>query len=462
MITTRINQEITSSILKKFEKLTLSFQPNKGGKFFADKSYAFDTIFFCSRFISRFRFGNLYYHLENKTKASKYIQDLFCLQPNASQIQNYMTETIALLCFSKVLQPCSTKNGVYEIIDDDLLDFISTSFENSYIFQYLLAYCVFHNDNLWNFYEKFCKGSSTLDKQLIYNEYQPFYARIDCRVKDLTKGHAMFTPKFPMVVMNFVNQQNMCSRTGKVQDEIVTINDISLNQEGTRAGNNSIPKKNSYLRDFSISYVVESLRPYLTKEYTVYEEIVYSDSYSIDVADVKLDMLDIEGSTMERKRKMQSGKYKKTSTGQIVRTVQSEFRNGLLKIIPHSCPICGFKYESFLIASHIKPYAKCDDTYDAMNPNNGLLMCPICDKLFESANFMTIDYKDGKVIYDLNIEKEDDFRYLQNKSLPINFIDCERKHYLKWHNEEFYKKHHLTTSVAASPQTSYGTKEECR
>lgn len=76
-----------------------------------------------------------------------------------------------------------------------------------------------------------------------------------------------------------------------------------------------------------------------------------------------------------------------------------------------------------------------------MNPNNGLLMCPICDKLFESANYMTIDYRNGNVIYDESLDKEKDFKYLHGKILPINYYDCERKHYLKWHNEEYKRKH---------------------
>lgn len=66
-----------------------------------------------------------------------------------------------------------------------------------------------------------------------------------------------------------------------------------------------------------------------------------------------------------------------------MRTVQGEFRGGLLQKTPHVCPVCGFSYADFLIASHIKPYARCEDTYDAMNPHNGLLQCPVCDKLFE-------------------------------------------------------------------------------
>lgn len=437
------NSAIINHMLLKFKDLSLANQPNGRGKFFADKCYAFDTIFFCSRFISRFRFGDKYYKLDKNEKSNKYIQDLFCLEKDSSQIQNYMTESVALLCFAKVLEPVRGKRGVYQIIDDEILDFISSSFENSYIFQYLLAYQVFHKEGLWNLYVQFCKAKTTSQKQAIYDKYRPLYAKKDARVKDQSKGHAFFTPKFPMVVMNYINQQNMCTRLAKVKDEIVQIGDISLNQEGRRAGNVAntlLPKKNSYLKDFSQSYVVESLRPFLLKAYPVYEEIKYSDSFSIDVADVKLDMLDDDNSTNERKRKMQVGKYK-MSGGQRVRTVQGEFREGLLKIVPHRCPVCGFEYKNFLIASHIKPYAKCDDTYDAMNPNNGLLMCPVCDKLFESANYMTIDYKNGDVVYDPNLNSEKDFKYLKGKTLDVNYYDCERKHYLKWHNEEYKRKH---------------------
>lgn len=438
-----INKEIIERMIAKFKSLSLENQPNGKGKFFADKSYAFDTLFFCARFISRFRFGNKFYKLDMQEKSDKYIQDLFCLGKDSAQIKNYMTESVALLCFAKVLEPDPKKSGVFDIFDEDLLEFISASFENAYIFQYILAYQVFHNEGLWGLYCKFCKAKTTEEKQSIYNQYRPLYAQKDARVKDLTKGHAFFTPKFPMVVLNFINGQNMCTREANVKDDIVTIGDISLNQEGRRAGNivnANLPKKNSYLEDFSLSYVVESLRPYLTKKYRKDIPMIYSDAFSVDVADVKLDMLDDDNCTYERKRKMQEGKYR-MSGGQKVRTVQGEFRDGLFKTTPPKCPICGFEYKSFLIASHIKPYAKCDDTYDAMNPNNGLLMCPICDKLFESANYMTIDYKNGKVVYDSDLDKEKDFKYLHGRKLPVNYYNCERKHYLKWHNEEFKRKH---------------------
>lgn len=428
------NEKICNMLVSKLGSLTLT---TNNGKFLADKSYGFDTLFLGARFVNRFRFGEYFYKEEHREKADKYFQDLFCLR-KASQVGNYMTETLALLVFAGVLS-CE-KRGCYKIVDDDLLDFISSSFEHAYIFEYMLCYCVFNHDGLWNIYERFCKANNLDKKQKIYLQYRDMYTQRDSRIKDPNKEWANFTPKYPMVILNYANRQNMIARTLRVKEQLVERTDIALNVNGTRA-NVLLPKKNAYLDDFSDSYVLETLRPYLIIKEERPQVITYSDSFSIDVADTKLDMLDSENSTTESKRKIQQSKYKQLNGGIKVRTVQGEFRSGLLRTLPHKCPVCGFTFDNFLIASHIKPYAQCEDTYDAMNPQNGLLMCPICDKLFESANYITIDYKDGRIIYDESIKNEKDFSYIKNRVLGGNYIDCERKHYLKWHNEEFYRKH---------------------
>ena len=154
-----MNREITQMLINKLSSLTLS---TDNGKFLADKSYGFDTMFFACRFIQRFRFGNIYKKLELQEKSNAYIKDLFCLR-TASQIQNYFTEAVALLVFCGVLRKTG-KRGIYEIIDDELLDFISSSFENAYIFQYMLCYCVFNHDNIWGKYVEFCKATTLAQK----------------------------------------------------------------------------------------------------------------------------------------------------------------------------------------------------------------------------------------------------------------------------------------------------------
>lgn len=429
----QFNKELINTIISKCKNLTLADQVTKEhGRFLADKSYAFDTMFFVCRYIQYFRFGDKFSR-EHRNREDEYISDLFCLDKTGAQVRNYFTEALALLRFVKAVE-YDGKN--YRIIDDDILEIFSSSFENSYIFLYLLTYCVFQNDNLWDIYKEFC-DASVADKQTIYGDYLKLYIENDIRVKDKHKLWPKFVAKYPMVVLNYANRQNMVSRTGKVQDSIVTREDISLNTEGTR-NMYDFPKKNSYLRDMSDSCITETLRPYLTYSPKV-SPVSYTDSISIDIADTKLQMI-ADKYKIVVKRKSQGNKYK-YSNGSKTRTVQGEFRGGLLKKTPHICPICGFTYEDFLIASHIKPYAKCEDTYDAMNPNNGLLMCPICDKLFESANLMTIECSTGEVIYAESIKDEKDFQYLHGKVIAYDYIDCERRHYLKWHNDFFHKKH---------------------
>lgn len=433
----RFNQELTDTIIKKCQQLSLKAQMSRtDGRFLADKSYGFDTMFFVTRFIQRYRFGNIYQR-DKRDLENEYIRDLFCLR-DAAQVGNYFTEALALLRFVNAVRIVSKDK--YEIIDDEILEIYSSSFENAYIFQYLLCYCVFNKHGLWDYYVKFCDADTIDKKQSAYSEYVTYYDTQDVRVIDATKLWAIFTPKYPMVVLNYANRQNMVARTGNVQLSNVEREDIALNVSGNRA-NLELPKKNSYLHDMSESYIIESLRPFLHTHIEKYDKIDYTDSFSVNVADTKLDMLDARQGIV-RQRKSQGGKYKYVS-GVKTRTVHGEFRSGLLLKTPHRCPICGFSYEDFLIASHIRPYAKCNDTYDAMNPNNGLLMCPVCDKLFENSNYITIEPTTGKVIYIDDIRDEKDFQYLHNKTIAYDYIDGERRHYLKWHYDNFKEKHNL-------------------
>lgn len=125
----------------------------------------------------------------------------------------------------------------------------------------------------------------------------------------------------------------------------------------------------------------------------------------------------------------------------VVRTrspaVQSQFRKGLFDNNEHVCPICGFSFEQILIASHIRPYAKCEDTYDAINHYNGLLMCPNHDNLFEDARYMTIDYRTGKIKLSEEAKYSKDYGSLEGISIAKTYVDCERRRYLEWHNDRF-------------------------
>lgn len=76
------------------------------------------------------------------------------------------------------------------------------------------------------------------------------------------------------------------------------------------------------------------------------------------------------------------------------RLQQSKFRKDLFR---HwgGCSITGITNPTLLIASHIKPYSECsvEEMYDF---NNGLLLTPLYDKLFDS---LLISFnQDGKIL----------------------------------------------------------------
>ena len=67
-----------------------------------------------------------------------------------------------------------------------------------------------------------------------------------------------------------------------------------------------------------------------------------------------------------------------------VRAKQGVFRDVLVSEY-NRCMLCGFSLERYMIGAHIVPYSvmRIEDSDNAMNPRNGLLLCRICDVAFE-------------------------------------------------------------------------------
>lgn len=183
------------------------------------------------------------------------------------------------------------------------------------------------------------------------------------------------------------------------------------------------------------------LNPYLIRKAEISDGFELSDGFAADLADTKMDMLDKNNDSEQGKKLIKNNKY--TLSLSKVRTVQDEFKKSLLKVTPHKCPVCGFDFEKMLTASHIMPYSKCELIEDAMNPNNGLLMCPVCDKLFESQDglFMTIDSNTGHIRYVDEIHNIKWFKYIQGVKIDNKYLTEDRKIFLKWHNKTFEVKH---------------------
>ena len=113
--------------------------------------------------------------------------------------------------------------------------------------------------------------------------------------------------------------------------------------------------------------------------------------------------------------------------------IQRVFRNNLIIEFNEKCALCGISNKSLLISSHILPYSKCVDKKDMINHNNGLLLCPNHDALFdkklisfEASGSIIISKKIEKDLYSLlNISR--DFR------LDIEYLNDERLAFLEKH-----------------------------
>ena len=427
---TTIHDSLADSLKKRFSKLSYG---QSAGKLFSDKSYGFDTLFFCSRFISRFSNNGIFDKSANQAFADEYIKDVFNLSGKNTGLRNYLNESINLLCFCKALE--KTSNSRYRIIDKDLLDIYSSSVENAYIAQYMLAYCVFQTDGIWPYYIQF--------HQAPLRDKQKSYELIINQIKKVaTNVHRWDKPvaKFPTNILSYANHEHFVSRGGKVTKNLTNKISIAVNVAGTRS--RSSIKYNSYLDTLADSYIQDCLHNYLLLPVTVKGSPTPPDGYAASLADTKMDLIESKGLSHSGKSSTATNKYIQITTK--ARTVQSEFKDRLRDKTPHTCPICGFPFDKILTASHIKPYSKCDSIGDVINPDNGFLLCPVCDKLFEEIGeqFITIDKEDGHLRYVRDLDKYVEFKYLHGARISQDYLTEGRKKFLKWHNDQFDKKHH--------------------
>lgn len=430
-----------SEILKITKNCSLS---QTTGRFVSDKSYAYDAIYFMSKFIlETANAENIYDKTSQLQRSLEYTKDIFQLRDLASGAQNYMTETLNLLCFSGVLLKLDQHN--YKIVNRAILEYIAEKIENAYIFVYLVVYQTFKNDGLSSLYTEFINALTKESKEQVLESILEIFRAKSISIGEPGSNWEKQLVKYALVILGFANDAALISRTLRVKMhdnnmKTVSIEDISINVEGTRTGANS-KKINDYIKTFAKGYVQKELQEFLFAPIVVSGNIsIENEHIAEDLASLKIEKIIKEADETEYVSKYQQDQFIERKVKARNQNIQRAFKNSLLSNNAHRCPICGFEYADFLIASHIKPYAQCDDTYDAINNYNGFLMCPNHDKLFEGAKLMTIDAKTGLIILSDKVKNSPDFGHLHNKTIDKSLIECERRHYLAWHNAEFLKQ----------------------
>ncbi len=118
-----------------------------------------------------------------------------------------------------------------------------------------------------------------------------------------------------------------------------------------------------------------------------------------------------------------------------VRVNQGKFRDLLLKRYNNKCCLCAIKNQKFLIASHIKPWAK-SELKEKVDIDNGFLMCPNHDRLFDKG-YITFD-DDGTIIISGKLEKNDRVFLNVDSKMRIEQLTKGNKEYLEFHRKKVF------------------------
>ncbi|MFH2117288.1 MAG: HNH endonuclease signature motif containing protein [Bacillota bacterium] len=119
------------------------------------------------------------------------------------------------------------------------------------------------------------------------------------------------------------------------------------------------------------------------------------------------------------------------------RTKQGLFRQLQLNSKKHHCEICEIHEKEFLIASHIKPYSKSkNDLQSVADVDNGLLLCPNHDHLFDRG---LISFDDnGRILISSQLDKDSIELFGLSKNMKIG-VNQRKIRYLTYHRKFIFK-----------------------
>lgn len=116
---------------------------------------------------------------------------------------------------------------------------------------------------------------------------------------------------------------------------------------------------------------------------------------------------------------------------------QDEYRRKLLEECPF-CPITMINEESLLIASHIKPWAV-SDKKERVDPNNGFILSPLYDRLFDRGYITFTDDKRVNVSNWLSRQVKERIGIKEGQLFQFLPINEARMEYLNYHRTTVFK-----------------------
>ena len=234
------------------------------GKFLSDKSSAYDTVYFISKFIKDYSVDGEFDSAKWKLALEDYIVEKWQLLDKNAGLFNYYHETVNLLEYSHVVKKEGNK---IVITDPEVLNFITkdNKMENSYIYIYLLCYFTLKNSGCFQVYIDFCNSNvESTKKKYVWSIYEHLSC-LNSSVKNPTEHDqwAKQNTAYILNILNFINNQPAVTRNLTLNYKVINQPKmISINVEGTKT---KYPKKNDYLNNFDFEYVINNLNEYMIK-----------------------------------------------------------------------------------------------------------------------------------------------------------------------------------------------------
>ena len=140
---------------------------------------------------------------------------------------------------------------------------------------------------------------------------------------------------------------------------------------------------------------------------------------------------------LEKRLASETNSNKRTEIETLIkaRLGQGSFRKNVLKLHPN-CPLTGLDIQSLLIASHIKPWSKCNNE-ERLDPFNGLMLAPNIDALFDSG-LITFE-TDGTIKISPKIDPENQERLGISRDMKLK-IEPESEKYFEYHRNHVFQK----------------------
>jgi len=122
----------------------------------------------------------------------------------------------------------------------------------------------------------------------------------------------------------------------------------------------------------------------------------------------------------------------------IQRVGQDIFRRGLLEYWDSRCAITGLAVPELLRASHIKPWAACENDAERLDVFNGLLLAPHLDAAFD-AGFITVG-DEGEILVSDLLGKGARGLLGLDQVMKLRGVADEHRQYLLWHRGRVFRQ----------------------